>query len=109
MKSQLAAGADPQADFAATDLAMQIKALFESCPNLCGFVVEDLSGLHGDAAPQDAENRFVITQVSLDIPCSESETHQVCAMIASIIAELAAEQAQTYELLRNRTFARTLH
>jgi len=49
MKTLLNVEADPQADIAAADLTMQIKALFEVCPSLCGFVVEDLSGLHGDA------------------------------------------------------------
>jgi hypothetical protein len=109
MKTLLAVEADPQVDIAAADLATQIKALFAACPNLCGFVVEDLSGLHGDPDPHDGENRFVITQVSFGTPFSRDESHQVCGLIIRVFSELVAEQPQTYDLLRGRTFARTLH
>ncbi len=109
MKTLLAVEADPQADIAAADLALQIKALFVACPNLCGFVVEDLSGLHGDANPHDGENRFLITQVSFGTPFSRDESHQVCTLIVSVVSDLVAEQPEAYELVRGRTFARTLH
>lgn len=109
MKTLLAVETDPQADIAEADLAMHIKALFAACPNLCGFVVEDLSGLHGDADPQDEEDRFVITQVSFGAPFSRDESHQVCSLIVSVVSELVAAQPEAHELLRGRTFARTLH
>lgn len=109
MKMHLAVEADPQAAFAAADLAMQIKALFAACPNLCGFFVEDLSRLHGDAHPQDRENRFAITDVSLGMPFSRYESREVCSLIFNLVSELASEQPDAYELLRGRTFARTLH
>jgi hypothetical protein len=109
MKTLLAVESDSQADVAAADLAMQIKALFAACPDLCGFVVEDLSGLHGDADPQDAENKFFITQVSFGTPCSRDESHEVCSLIVDAVSELVAAQPEAYELLRGRTFARTLH
>jgi hypothetical protein len=109
MKTLLAVEADPQADIAAADLAMHIKALFAACPNLCGFVVDDLSGLHGDAGPHDDENRFLITQVSFGTPFSREESHQVCSLIVSVVSDLLAAQPEACELLRGRTFARTLH
>jgi hypothetical protein len=109
MKTQLAVDADPQANIAAADLAVQIRALFVACPNLCGFVVEDLSGLHGDPDPYEGEDRFVITQVSFGTPFSRDESHQVCSLIVSVVSELVAAQPEAYELLRGRTFARTLH
>ena len=109
MKTLLAVEADHQTDIVAAYLAMQVKALFVACPNLCGFVVEDLSGLHGDAGPNDEEDRFVITQVSFGIPFSPDESRQVCAQIVSLVAELVAAQPEAHELLRGRTFARTLH
>ena len=117
MKTLLVVEADPQEDIVAADLAMQVeadlamqvKALFVACPNLCGFVVEDLSGLHGDADPHDEEDRFVITQVSFGIPFNPDESRQVCALIVSLVAELVAAQPEAHELLRGRTFARTLH
>ena len=109
MKTLLAVVEDPQADIVAADLAMQIRALFVACPNLCGFVVEDLSGLHGDADRNDGETRFVITQVSFGTPFSGDEFHQVGSLIVNVVSELVAAQPEAYELLRGRTFARALH
>jgi hypothetical protein len=109
MKTQLAVEADPQAAIAAADLAMNIKALFEACPNLCGFVVEDLSALHGDAEPNEGENRFVLTEVSFATPFTREESYQVCSLIVSVFSALVAEQPEAYDLVRGRTFARTLH
>lgn len=109
MKTLLAVETDSQADIAAADLAIQIRALFLACPNLCGFVVEDLSGLHHDAGPHASENGFAITQVSFGTPFSRDESHQVCSLIVSVVSELVAAQPEAYDLLRGRTFARTLH
>ena len=109
MKTLLAVEANSQTEIAAADLAMHFKALFAACPNLCGFVVEDLSGLHGDANPHDGDNRFVITEVSFGAPFSRYESHQVCSLIVSVVSELVAAQPEAHELLRGRTFARTLH
>lgn len=109
MKTLFTVDADPQADIAAADLALHFKALFVACPNLCGFVVEDLSRLHGDADPHDGENRFVITEVSFGTLFSRDESHQVCSLIVSVVSELVAAQPEAHELLRGRTFARTLH
>jgi len=111
MKTLLAVETDShaQAEFAAADLAMEIKALFVACPNLCGFAVEGLSGLHGDPNPHDGKNRFSISQVCFSTPFSRDEAHHVCSMIVSVVSDLVVEQPETYELLRDRTFARTLH
>ena len=109
MKSLLALESDPQAEFAAADVVLQIKALFADCPYLCGFAVEDVGALHGDAGSHEMEGSFVVTHVSFGIPFSLEEARQKRALIASVIAELVAAQPDAYELLRDRTFARTLH
>jgi hypothetical protein len=88
---------------------MEIKALFVACPNLCGFAVEGLSGMHGDPDPHDGENGLAISHVSFGTPFSRDEAHQVCSLIASVVSELVTEQPESYELLRDRTFARTWH
>lgn len=109
MKTLTAVAANPQADIAAADLAMQIKALFATCPSLSGFVVEAMSELQVDAESDGAEDALAITQISFDPPCSRDESHQVCSLIVSTVSELVAEQPEAYALLRGRTFARTLH
>ncbi len=111
MKTLLAVESDSrvQAEFTATELALEIKALFVACPDLCGFAVEGLSELHGDPDPHDGENAFAISQVSFSTPFNRDKAHQVCSLIVSVVSELVAAQPEAYELLRDRTFARTLH
>ncbi len=111
MKPLLAVETDSraQAEFAAANLAMEIEALFVACPNLCGFTVEGLSELHGDPNPHDGKNRFSISQVSFGTPFSRDEAHHICSLIVSVVSDLVIEQPETYKLLRDRTFARTLH
>jgi len=109
MKSLLALESDPQAEFAAADLALQVKSLFADCPYLCGFAVEDVGRLYEDAQLHERESGFVITHVSFGIPIGLDEARQVRALIASVVADLVDAQPGADELLRDRTFARTLH
>ena len=109
MKTLFAVEADSHADIAAADLASHIKALFAACPNLCGFVVEDLGEIHGDAVPYEGANRLAITQMSFGMAFSREEFHQAGNLIAGAVSELLAAEPEAYALLRGRTFARTLH
>jgi hypothetical protein len=70
---------------------------------------EVLVCLVGDPDPHDGENGFAISQVSFGTPFSRDEAHRVCSLMVSVVAELVAGQPEAYELLRDRTFARTLH
>ncbi len=105
----LFASEDRQVQVAAADLAIHITALFAACPNLCGFVVEDLGESGGPAELDQDEERLVITQISFGGPCSGDESQQICSLIVNAVSELVTEQPETYELMRGRTFARTLH
>jgi len=109
MKTPLVTDADRRACMAAADLSTQIDALFVACPNLCGFVVEDMSDLHSDMDAPEAVDRFVITEVSFGAPLSHDEADAACAMVATVISDLVAERPEASALLRGRTFARVLH
>ncbi len=109
MKTPLVTEADRRASMASADLNLQINALFVACPNLCGFVIEELSALHGDMDLRATGESFVISEVSFGAPLSHDESDQVCELIASVISDLIAAQPGACALLRGRTFARTLH
>lgn len=105
----LFASEEPQVQVAAADVAIHITALFAACPNLSGFVVEDLAESGSVAEADQDEERLVITQISFGRPCSGDESEQICSRIVDAVSELVTEQPEAYELLRGRTFARTLH
>lgn len=109
MKTPLVTEADRRASLAAADLNLQINALFVACPNLCGFVIEERTDIHGDVDLRDTRESFVITEVSFGAPLSHDESDEICALVASAISDLIAAQPEASTLLRGRTFARTLH
>ena len=77
------------------DLANRVQTLFARCPALCGFSVE------GGGA-----------QV-LDLTCypaPDAERMEVIlGEVSGLLSELAEEEPRAVELLRGRTFARSVH
>ena len=77
-------------------LEASIDALFRRCPALCGFTVQEASGL------------FIgeITINPLAGPQGHSDLH---GEIVAVLGALIDEYPDARELLRERTFARVLH
>ena len=77
------------------DLAARVEALFGRCPSLCGFSVQESD------------------PVLLDLTCyptPDGERAQVIlGEVSQMLSELEAERPEAAEMLRGRTFARTLH
>jgi hypothetical protein len=71
-----------------------IETIFQRCPNLCGFTVQD--------GPE-----LALGEVSV-FPCLEP-SEQLLGEIAVVLLDLVEEDPQAGALLRGRTFARTLH
>jgi hypothetical protein len=80
------------------DVAEQIQALFQRCPALWGFAVRG----------GEAEDLFV-TDIGIAPRVSAEQYGEIFEEIASTLAELLSEQPEADEMLRDRTFARTLH
>ena len=77
-------------------LEASISALFRRCPALCGFTVQEASGL------------FIgeITINPLAGPQAHPELH---GEIVAALGALIEDYPEARELLRERTFARVLH
>ena len=89
------------------DLESSIEALFRRCPTLCGFSVRTAGSQLG--IPKQLANALLVTDVS-DYPWTGLEAPaELCDEIVAALVELTDECPGTYELLRERSFARIRH
>jgi len=84
-----------------------VDEIFASCPELCGFSVQDAGTLSWDRRAGEVEGELCLVDVATLPAYAVSE--QVVGLIAGALLELIAEQPEAAEELRGRTFARTLH
>ena len=77
------------------DLADRLEVLFRECPALCGFTIEaDLS---------------LPSNITCHLLETFGETEKIVGRVAGMLLEMVEEVPEAVELLRGRTFARTLH
>jgi hypothetical protein len=75
----------------------QLQLLFSRCPELSGF------SIRGD------EGELFVSDVGIAPRLSAEQYGEIYQDIALTISELLEERPEAGELLRGRTFARTLH
>ena len=90
-------------------VASKIRGLFARCPSLHGFSVQDRAMLPRDLDPSripDAD--LFVTEIGI-FPKLDSQFDEIYDEITLAISDLVKDEPQAYDLLRGRTFARTLH
>jgi hypothetical protein len=85
------------------DVQARIDALFTRCPTLCGFAVQEQPA---DARMPDAD--LYVTEVGIFPKLSADQYADVFDEITVTLANLVSEQPNACDVLRGRTFARTL-
>ena len=90
------------------DIRAKINTLFARCPTLCGFSVQDRSQLPEklEGAIPDAD--LYVTEIGIFPKLSADQYGDVFDEITLAISDLVYEQPKAYDVLRGRTFARTL-
>jgi hypothetical protein len=78
-------------------LAARLDLLFAHCPALSGFAVRVEDGA------------LLLTDVGISPQLGAAQHNEVIERIEAALAELLDERPEAAELLRGRTFARTLH
>ena len=96
-------------DLAEANLARRMEALFERCPMLSGFSVQEETALGRDRKRAAFERGLCIADVAVDSWPGVGAGISLYEEIAQMLLELLSERPETYELLRGRTFARVLH
>jgi len=97
MKAQPYASLEPRLQRAGRDLQAQLDSLFERCPDLWGFAV------------QDKDNELFVSDVGITPRLSAEQYGDIYEDITQTLAALLDERPEVCELLRARTFARVLH
>ena len=91
------------------DVEARIRSLFNRCPTLHGFAVQDRAMLPKDVDPNripDAD--LFVTDIGI-YPKIESQYDEIHDEITLAISDLVHDQPHAYDYLRGRTFARALH
>jgi hypothetical protein len=91
------------------EFATRIDALFERCPELCGFSVRDPADIPDSCARSDAGGDLFVTDVGISPRLGADQYGEIFNEIVATLSELLAEEPEAGERLRGHTFARTLH
>ncbi|MGE5639700.1 MAG: hypothetical protein ACM30H_06355 [Clostridia bacterium] len=95
------------------DVEAKIDALFARCPTLCGFSVQDratVSETRPALVPENAipDADLYVTEIGMFPKLGADQYADVFDEITVTLSSLVNEQPNAYDVLRGRTFARTL-
>jgi len=94
------------------DLAYHLKhvdTIFKRCPALYGFAVQDCSALPEELRSLALERELVVTDIGVYPYLNADQCEQIYNEIAVALLDFMFERPAAKDLLRGRTFARTLH
>ena len=80
-----------------SQLEQQVESLFARCPELCGFSV------------RSENDELFVSDVGIAPRLSAQQYGEIFQDIARTLADLLEDEPEAEEMLRGRTFARTLH
>jgi hypothetical protein len=87
----------------------RIETVFRQFPNLVGFALQDSAGLPDDMDRSILAHELFITEIDFIVPLSDDKHDEICNLINITVSDLICERMEAFELLRDRTFARSLH
>jgi len=109
MKVPQTVNSNPQLSRVEAELSARMHALFGHFPDLAGFSLQDRTGLPDYVDPSHLQGELFVTELGFSAPVSAMEYDETYNLIADAVSDLVSERPEAFELLRGRTFARTLH
>ena len=100
---------NPQLSRVEAELSALIWAVFGYFPDLCGFSLQDRTGLPDYIDASSLRDDLFVTELGFYAPVSELEYDEAYQLITDAVEDILTERPEALELLRGRTFARTLH
>ncbi len=91
------------------DLAVRVDTIFDRCPALHGFTVQDSSALPEELRSLALERELVVTDIGVFPFLNADQCEQIYNEIAVALLDFMFERPSAKDVLRGRTFARTLH
>ena len=91
------------------DLAARLDVIFERCPQLHGFTVQDSSALPEELRSLALEKELVVTDLGVYPLINAAQCEAIYSEIAVALLDFLFERPSAKDVLRGRTFVRTLH
>ena len=91
------------------DLATRIVAIFERCPQLFGFTVQDSTALSEELRSMALERELVVSDIGVYPFLNAEQCEQIYNEIAVVLLDFLLERPGGNDMLRGRTFVRALH
>ncbi len=91
------------------DLAARMQTLFQRCPALHGFSVQQGSSVSRERVAQDLDAGLLLADVVWHQPLNGDQAATLVEEISQELLELVDERPEATALLRGRTFARVLN
>lgn len=91
------------------DLAARVDTIFDRCPFLYGFTVQDCSALPEALRSLALERELVVTDIGVYPYLNPDQCEQIYNEIAVALLDFMFERPSAKDVLRGRTFVRTLH
>src|SRR5258706_4200271 len=103
------ANLNPQRGRVDAELSARIWEVLGRFPHLCGFALQDRTGLPDYIDPAYLREDLFVTDLGFSAPVSDMGYDEAYSLITDAITDIVSERTEAMELLRGRTFARTLH
>ena len=91
------------------DLTARLDVIFDRCPQLHGFTVQDSSALPEELRSLALERELVVTDIGVYPFINAEQCEAIYNEIAVALLDFMYERPSAKDVLRGRTFVRTLH
>ena len=91
------------------DLAARLGTIFDRCPQLHGFTVQDSSALPEELRSLALERELVVTDIGVYPFINAEQCEAIYNEIAVALLDFMFDRPSAKDVLRGRTFVRTLH
>ena len=91
------------------DLAARVEIIFDRCPQLHGFTVQDSSALPEELRSLALERELVVTDIGVYPFINAEQCEAIYNEIAVALLDFMYERPAAKEVLRGKTFVRQLH
>ena len=91
------------------DLAARVEVIFDRCPQLHGFTVQDSSALPEELRSLALERELVVTDIGVYPFINAEQCEAIYNEIAVALLDFMYERPTAKDVLRGKTFVRQLH
>jgi hypothetical protein len=93
----------------AEDVSARMRTIFDNCPQLSGFTVQDVSALPESLRPQGVDEALVVTDMAIHPLVSREQCQTIYESLSLALLELICDRPGAKDYLPGRTFARSVH